>query len=129
MNQKVPASLPKQFYVSITGLRPISKVATIFFWLHAIPSKMQADRAEGILYSGVKRINGIQHTLTAWKSKEDMKAYVTSGAHLKAMRAFPKIATGKTFGYLTSSLPSWEEVHHLWLTQANDYQGGNLKSN
>lgn len=114
-------ALPEKFYVSITGLRPRSTLATFFFWLHAIPSKMQADKAPGILFSEVRKINGIQHTLTAWKSKEDMRAYISSGAHLKAMKAFRKIATGKTFGYDSSSLPSWDEVHKLWQDHGKEY--------
>jgi heme-degrading monooxygenase HmoA len=69
------------------------------FWRHAIPSKIQADSAKGILFSDVKKINKIQHTLTAWETKQDMIAYIHSGSHLQAMKAFRKIAVGKTFGY------------------------------
>lgn len=112
---------PPQFYVSITGLKPKGFFAGFRFLWHAIPSKMQADKAEGLLFSGVRKINGIQHTLTAWKSKEDMQRYIRSGAHLKAMKVFRQIATGKTFGFEASALPAWEEVHELWQKHGREY--------
>lgn len=113
--------LPPRFYVSITGLQPKSFWHYFSFWRHAIPCKMQADHAPGILFSGVKRINGVQHTLTAWVSQSHMRAYIVSGAHLKAMKAFRKIATGKTFGFEADHLPSWPEVHQLWLEHGREY--------
>ena len=84
-------------------------------------SKMQADKAPGILHSSVMTINGIQHTLTAWESKAAMQRYIYSGAHLKAIRSFKKIATGKTFGYDSNRLPDWSEVHQLWKDHGKDY--------
>lgn len=113
--------LPDTFYVSITGLKPRNWLAVILFWRHAIPSKIQADQSAGILLSQVKRINGIQHTLTVWNSREDMKNYISQGAHLKAMKLFRKIATGKTFGYESTKIPTWEEVHQLWLDKGKEY--------
>jgi hypothetical protein len=113
--------LPPRFYVSITGLRPKNFWSTIWFWRFAIPSKIQADSAPGILHSDVKTINKIQHTLTAWESKEQMVAYIHSGVHLKAMKAFRKIAVGKTFGFESDRIPSWDEVHELWLKNGKEY--------
>jgi hypothetical protein len=105
--------LPDKFYVSITGLRPKNIWSIFKFWRHAIPSKIQADSAPGILYSDVKKINQIQHTLTAWETKEHMMSYIHSGSHLKALKDFKKIAVGKTFGFETNQIPSWDEVHEL----------------
>lgn len=119
MQTKKP--LPPKFYVSITGLKPKSFWTLFSFWRHAIPSKIQADSAPGILFSGVHKINGIQHTLTAWESKEHMKAYISTGAHAKAMKLFRRIATGKTLGFDSDRLPSWDEVHEIWRTQGRDY--------
>lgn len=113
--------LPARFYVSITGLKPKGLWSAVLFWRFAIPSKMQADAAPGILFSEVKTINKIQHTLTAWESKEQMRAYIHSGIHLKAMKAFRKIAEGKTFGYESDRIPSWDEVHDLWLKNGKQY--------
>lgn len=114
-------SLPVKFYISITGLKPKDFWSIFSFWRHAIPSKIQADSAPGILYSDVKKINGIQHTLTAWESKEHMKAYIHKGAHLKAMKVFRKIAVGKTFGFESDRIPNWDEVHELWKLNGKEY--------
>lgn len=114
-------TLPPSFYVSITGLKPKNFWMTFLFWRHAIPSKIQADSAPGILFSDVKKINKIQHTLTAWKSKEDMMAYIHTGAHLKALKSFKKIAVGKTFGFESNRIPAWDEVHELWLNNGKEY--------
>lgn len=114
-------NLPPRFYVSITGLRPKNFWSIFRFWRHAIPSKLQADQAPGILFSDVRKINGFQHTLTAWESKDHMKAYIHSGAHLKALKVFTNIAQGKTFGFESDRIPAWEEVHELWLKNGKEY--------
>jgi ribosomal protein L14E/L6E/L27E len=113
--------LPSRFYVSITGLRPKNFWTTFLFWRHAIPCKIQADSARGVLFSDVKKMNKVQHTLTAWESKDHMKAYIHSGAHLKALKSFRKIAVGKTFGFDTDRIPAWDEVHELWLKNGKEY--------
>ncbi len=118
---KSKLELPEKFYVSITGLKPKGLWAYLLFWRHAIPSKIQADSADGILFSEVKKINSIQHTLTAWKSKEHMKAYISTGSHLIAMKMFRKIATGKTFGFEANRIPAWDEVHELWKQHGKEY--------
>jgi len=45
-----------------------------------------------------------------WKSKEHMLGYLTSPAHLKAMKNLSKIGSGKVYGYETNSIPSWEDA-------------------
>jgi hypothetical protein len=114
-------NLPPRFYVSITGLQSKNFFGSLLFWKYAIPSKIQADSANGILYSDVKKINKIQHTLTVWNSKDHMKAYIYSGSHLKAIKVFKKIATGKTFGFESDRIPSWDEVHQMWLEHGKEY--------
>ena len=111
----------QEVYISITGLQ-VKKPWQIFaFFWHAIPSKRQAERAEGNLSVAVKTINGVHHTLTTWKSEQDMRKYLYSGAHQKAIRAFRKIATGKTFGLLGREVPDWNKVHELWRERAKEY--------
>ena len=44
-----------------------------------------------------------------------MLAYLSEGAHLKAMKAFKSFATGKVYGFKTSTVPEWAIVHTLWL--------------
>jgi len=60
-----------------------------------------------------KKINGHQCTLTAWESREQMLNFMRSGVHLKAMKAFDSIATGKTYGYETNTIPGWDQAFAL----------------
>ncbi len=97
-------------YVSITGLTPKGLLGTLRFWVLAVPSFRQAQRAPGNLFYEVRRIQNYQCTLTAWTSRDAMLDYLRSGTHLKAMKAFKRIATGKSFGYEADSVPSWAEA-------------------
>ena len=106
-------------YVSITGLKPKGFIGFIKFWRLAIPSFNQAKLAKGSLSQSVKQINGYQCTLTAWENRELMLEFMRSGVHLKAMKAFHKIATGKTYGYETNTLPSWREAFALLEEKGN----------
>jgi heme-degrading monooxygenase HmoA len=107
-------------YVSITGLKVKNIFASFMFWRHAIPSKAQADRSTGLVSLDVKRAGSYHFTLTVWKNREAMIAYRNSGAHLAAMTAFRKIATGKIYGYETRSIPTWDEALGLWDENARE---------
>lgn len=100
-------------YISLTGLKPKSFSAYIRFWFLAIPSFRQAQTAPGNLHCDVRKVKEYQCTITAWESREVMLDYLRSGAHLKAMKAFTKIATGPTYGYESDTIPSWEEAYAL----------------
>ena len=60
-------------------------------------------------------MKGFQCTLTAWESREAMLNYLRSGAHLVAMKSFSKIATGRTYGFESESIPTWEDAIQLLL--------------
>ena len=107
--------------ISITGLKPRSFWHTLPFWFRAIPSFNQAKNASGNLFCEVKQIQGIQHTLTAWKNQESLQAFVGSGPHLKAVKSFRKIATGSTYHYESDAVPSWEEARQLWEANYKEY--------
>lgn len=97
-------------WISLTGLR-LKKPWFLFrFFLHAIPSFRQAQRAEGNLYVEVASKDGVQHTLSAWTSREAMLNYIKAGSHQRAMKAFPQIATGRIYGYASRELPTWEDI-------------------
>lgn len=102
------------FYISITGLTPRAPWKYLPFFWHAIRSRNQALRARGVLFVDVKMIEGVQHTLTAWESREHMQKFIYQGPHRLAIRAFKKLATGKTLGYVGTELPTWAEVHERW---------------
>ena len=97
-------------YVSVTGVKPKGLLGWIRFWKFAIPASKDAQKAEGILHFALNSRNGYQHTLTVWKSKEHMLDYLTSPAHLKAMKNLSKIGSGKVYGYETNCIPSWEDA-------------------
>ena len=108
-------------YISITGLKPKGFISYFKFWFLAVPSFNQARKAKGIQFCQVKRINGNQCTLTAWESREDMLQFMRSGAHLKAMQSFHKIATGRTYGFESRSIPSWPEAFALLQEKGKNY--------
>jgi hypothetical protein len=107
-------------YVSITGLKVKNIFSSFIFWRHAIPSKTQAEKSNGLVLLELKRVGSYHFTITVWKNREAMIAYRNSGAHLAAMTAFRKIATGKIYGYETRSIPTWEEALRLWDENARD---------
>ncbi len=115
---------PTPVYVSITGLRLKGPLSAALFWWHAIRSMMQAQAAPGNLRAQARAINGVQHTLTVWTNRAAMRRFMLSGAHAKAMRAFPTIATGSTFGYETTDIPDWSQVHALWQARGIAYTVG-----
>lgn len=102
-------------YVSITGLQLKPGLANALrFWWHAIQSMRQAQSAPGNISAEARLIEGIHHTLSVWTDEAAMRAYLVAGPHLKAMKRFHAIATGKTVGYLAEAAPSWPEVHGIW---------------
>lgn len=101
-------------YVSVTGLKPKGLVGWIRFLTLTIPASKDAQKAEGIMHCAFSSRNGYKHTLTVWKTKEHMLAYLTSPSHLKAMKLFSKIGSGKVYGYESNSIPSWEDAFTNW---------------
>ena len=108
-------------YISITGLKPKGFFSILRFWTLAVPSFSQAKSAQGNLSAEVKNMHGYQCTVTAWENREVMLAFMRSGVHLKAMKAFPKIATGRTFGYEADAIPTWEEAYSMLMEKGKDY--------
>ena len=108
-------------YIAITCLKPKGLWGFIRFWSLAIPSFGEAKSAKGNLYSAVKKINGYNCTLSAWECREMMLAFMKNGVHLKAMKSFHSIATGRTYGYESDSIPSWEEAYAMLESNGKDY--------
>lgn len=106
--------MQQDVYVSITGLQ-VRRVWHIpSFWLIAMKSMVQARNAPGNISADARTINGVHHTLSVWTNKDAMRAYLTMGPHLEAMRLLPSIATGKVVGYFAQEAPDWSEVHAIW---------------
>jgi hypothetical protein len=102
-----------EVFVSITGLelRRLWHYPTFMF--HAVRSMAQARSAPGNLGADARTIDGTHHTLSVWRDRQAMRSYLGGGAHLEAMKAFPKIATGRTLSYFTVTPPGWDEVPAL----------------
>jgi hypothetical protein len=107
-------------YVSITGLTLKSRRHFVRFWWHAIRSMGQAKRAPGNRSADARIIGGVHHTLTVWDDEQAMRAYLRSGPHLGAMRAFRGIATGKTIGFVAEAAPAWSDVHDIWMQRGRE---------
>lgn len=106
--------MQQDVYVSITGLQ-VRRVWHIpSFWSIAMKSMVQARNAPGNISADARTINGVHHTLSVWTNKDAMRAYLTTGPHLEAMRLFPSIATGKVVGYQTNRIPDWSEIKAIW---------------
>ncbi len=108
-------------YVSLTALKPKNFLSYLKFWTLAIPSFAQAQAAKGQLHVSAKRVKGYQCTITAWESREVMLDFMRSGAHLKAMKQFHSIATGRTFGYEGDKIPTFDEAFELLQEKGKDY--------
>ena len=105
-------------YVSITGLSLKSPLQAPAFWWHAVRAMGQARATPGLIRAEARRIGGVHHTLTLWESREAMRAYLTTGAHLAAMKAFHRLATGATIGFDCDIPPDWGEVPEIYATRA-----------
>lgn len=106
--------MQNDIYVSITGLQVRRIWNHPVFWFHAMRSMRQARAAPGNISAAARTINGVHHTVSVWTSRDAMRAYLSAGPHLDAMRVFPKIAQGKVVGFATQVAPRWSEVHAIW---------------
>lgn len=107
-----------QYYISITGFTLKSFIYLPKFMSYTLPAKKQAAVAEGNLFSDTKYIDGVLHTITAWKDKQSMRKYMISGAHAKAVKAGRSMGEysygTKTYGYESDTIPTWKEARKLW---------------
>ena len=107
--------------VSVTALKTRGFLSAIRCQLLAVLVFKQARSSAGILFCEVKSVDGFHHTLTAWKTKKDMRKFGLSPIRRKAMRIFSKIATGSTIGYETDKMPTWDEALLMWRKTAVNY--------
>ena len=110
-------------YVSITGLSLRSPLLYPVFSWYAVRAFGEARRSPGNLSVEARRVAGVHHTLSVWESEAAMRAFLPMPAHKAAMRAFPLIATGRTMGFQTDRIPSWDEALEIWARDAKDYSG------
>ncbi|MCS3728207.1 DUF3291 domain-containing protein [Bradyrhizobium betae] len=107
-------------YVSMTGFRPRGIAQLPVFWWRTIRSFTQAQRAPGNLVAAGRLVDGVYHTMTVWSDLASMRAFVASGAHLKAMKNFRQLGSGRTHGFACDEIPEWSTVYDLWRRDGRD---------
>jgi hypothetical protein len=101
-------------HVSVTGFQLRHPWLAPVFWAHALRAMGQARSAPGNLHAAARTEDGIHHTLTAWTDRAAMRAYLGSGPHLAAMRAFPWLGSGRTCGFDAAEVPDWPTALQIW---------------
>ena len=107
-------------YVSVTGLKTKGMISWIRFWALAIPAFRAAQTAKGARFVRTQIRQAVHPPLTVWDSKADMMAYRRSPAHLKSMRVFAQIDTGKVHGYEADNIPTWDAALTEYDAKARD---------
>ena len=104
-------------FISITRLRLRAWRFLPLFALHAMRTNVQVARAQGFIGGAILPDRALTFwTMTAWNGAADMRAYIVSGAHLKAM---PKLlhwcdeASIVHWEQDRPDLPDWEEADRL----------------
>ena len=106
---------PTKYYISITGIELKSFWHLPKFSMYARRSMMQADRSPGIIEARGNYCGGVHHTLTVWKDRDSMLAYVRSGDHKEAMSISKEMGSFvKVCGYETTDIPPWDVARQIW---------------
>jgi len=85
-----------------------------FIWL-TIPAAAQARKSDGNLGFDALRDSKLAFwTKTVWRDEAAMMAFMSSGAHRKAMPALKHMcdeASGANWVQESDALPTWQEAH------------------
>jgi hypothetical protein len=85
-----------------------------FIW-YAAASLKQARRAPGCVFAQVRATGGLTFwTLSAWQSEAAMKAYMVSGAHLKAMPGLRRWCDEAATARWAGTPGCFANAHALW---------------
>jgi hypothetical protein len=102
-------------FVSITRLRVRSWRFLPMFFYYALRSTRQASRSDGNLDTKLLRdSNHTFWTATLWTAETDMKQFMISGSHGRAMRKLLHWCDEAALVHWTqenTALPSWLEAH------------------
>jgi heme-degrading monooxygenase HmoA len=104
-------------HVSLTRLRIRSVRFLPLFFVHILRTNRQIKRAPGFQHGGLLADRRWTFwTLTAWDSKESMRAYMTTGSHKQAMPHLLHWCDEASVAHWTqadATLPSWPEADRL----------------
>jgi hypothetical protein len=101
-------------FVSLTRLRIRSLRFMPLFAIYAFRSQRQVSRAPGFQSGALLADRSRAYwTMTAWDSEQSMRAYMTTGAHKKAMPHLLHWCDEASVAHWTqqdATLPSWTEA-------------------
>jgi Domain of unknown function (DUF3291) len=107
--------------ISVTRLRVRSVFYLLQFFWHTFKVQRQAKSAPGMLGGRlILEAHLVFWTATVWESEAAMRAFRSSGAH---MRAMPKLldwcdeASYVHWEQESAELPSWAEAHRRMVTE------------
>lgn len=100
-------------HVSITALRVPSPMMLPLFWWHTLHAARAARAADGNLSVDLRRIGDAWHTMSVWRDRAAMLAFVRSGAHRTATERFPWASHGRVAGFTAPGAPDWRDVPDL----------------
>ncbi len=100
-------------FISVTRLRLKShRHLPRFIWL-TIQAQLQARKSPGFLAADYLRDHNLAFwTKTLWKDEASMKAFMTTGAHLRAIPALKAMcdeASGAS--WVQDEAPTWQGAH------------------
>lgn len=110
--------------VAVTRLRLRSGRFFLPFLWYTLRSYFQCRAADGNLAAMTRRFGGAYWTLTAWRDKAAMRAYMTSGAHRDAMPRLQHWCDEASVGQWeqaweqeSATLPEWTAAEHRLRTE------------
>ena len=100
--------------ISVTSIK-LRKLWYFFrLSLHGIKVVRQTKNQKGFIQMKNTGFGYYHYTLSIWETKEDVKNFSKSGAHLEAMKESKAIATEiGIYTYDTDKIPNWNEAKEL----------------
>jgi heme-degrading monooxygenase HmoA len=82
--------------------------------MHGMQVTKQSKTQKGFIKMKNTGFGYMHYTLSAWETKEDVKNFAKSGAHLEAMKESAAISKQiATYTYETDKMPDWVEAKKL----------------
>ena len=113
-----------KYYISVTGLLSSGWLSLPKFFCRATQAYNDASKAEGNVYSSMFTRDGIHHTITVWRSKEDMQRFMRGEAHSRAMKSLSEVSRYvKVHGYYSNEIPTVLEAIKRWKNEGRRVYG------
>jgi hypothetical protein len=99
--------------VAITSIRLNSILYLPAFWWHAVRSYRACMATDGVMATQLAPKRFTYSTMTQWRDKSAMLAFINHPHHVKAMRWSKGKTLGKVYHYESDALPSWAEAYDM----------------